>query len=246
MASVNRGTTERRRRFVFVLFAVVAIVGFTIYSQKQAGKQNKSIKPATVDQSSEGSKRLAIKTLGELAVKQRASREDYSRSMFGSGWASMDGCDTRNLILQRDLEKDLLDEDGCTVLSGVLLQDPYTNMKISFRRGRSTSSAVQIDHVVALSDAWQKGAQALTPEKRQMFANDPLNLLAVDGPANMEKGDGDAANWLPQKGYRCRYVARQIAVKLKYLLWVTRAEYSAMKRTLGTCPSQLLPVEEAP
>jgi hypothetical protein len=105
------------------------------------------------------------------------------------------------------------------------------------------SSKVQIDHVVALSDAWQKGAQQLTSEQRYQLANDPLELLAVDGQANTQKSDGDAATWLPpNKPYRCAYVARQVAVKQKYQLWITAAEHDAMQRVLSSCPSQLLPV----
>jgi hypothetical protein len=105
-----------------------------------------------------------------------------------------------------------------------------------------TSSAVQIDHVVALSDAWQKGAQALNANQRYGLYNDPLNLLAVDGPTNASKGDRDAASWLPpNKSYRCAFVARQIAVKLKYKLWLVSAEKTAMNQVLSTCPKQKLP-----
>ncbi len=97
--------------------------------------------------------------------------------------------------------------------------------------------------MVALSDAWQKGAQQLDEAKRAEFANDPLNLMAVDCPANNKKSDSDAASWLPpNKEYRCRYVARQIAVKAKYILWGDQAEKSAMQRQLGLCPGQVLPI----
>ena len=117
-----------------------------------------------------------------------------------------------------------------------LLHDPYTGKDIPFTRGQGTSEAVQIDHVVAMSNAWQTGAQQLTAEERTNFANDPLNLLAVDGPANQKKGDGDAATWLPpQKNYRCAYVARQIEVKARYRLWVTQPEKDAMLSILDTC-----------
>jgi hypothetical protein len=96
---------------------------------------------------------------------------------------------------------------------------------------------VQIDHVVALSDAWQKGAQKLSLATRTALANDPLNLLAVKGRLNSQKGDGDAATWLPPlKSYRCAYVARQVAVKAKYSLWVTVAEKAAIKGILDKCP----------
>ncbi len=111
-------------------------------------------------------------------------------------------------------------------------------------RGVQTSSAVQIDHVVALGDAWQKGAQRWSYDTRAEFANNPLNLLAVDGPANQQKGDSDAASWLPpNKAYRCAYVARQVAVKARYALAVTQAEHDAIQRVLQTCPSASAPTE---
>ncbi|OTA26365.1 hypothetical protein B9G54_05125 [Alloscardovia macacae] len=187
----------------------------------------------------------ALNVLATLAIKGRAPKTGYARTQFGSPWMDMDrnGCDTRNDILKRDLTGISTDakSHGCKVLSGTLA-DPYTGTTIAFTRGRSSSSAVQIDHVVALSDAWQKGAQQLDATRRQAFANDPYNLLAVDGPANMQKSDGDAATWLPpRKDYRCAYVARQIGVKAKYTLWVTQAEHDAMERVLSSCPSERVP-----
>lgn len=187
----------------------------------------------------------ALNVLATLAIKGRAPKTGYARTQFGSPWMDMDrnGCDTRNDILKRDLTGISTDakSHGCKVLSGTLA-DPYTGTTIAFTRGRSSSSAVQIDHVVALSDAWQKGAQQLDATRRQAFANDPYNLLAVDGPANMQKSDGDAATWLPpRKDYRCAYVARQIGVKAKYTLWVTQAEHDAMERVLTSCPSERVP-----
>lgn len=182
----------------------------------------------------------AAEALESLEVKGRAPKTGYERSQFGDGWADVGGCDMRNIILARDL-KDITKNDKCQVTSG-RLDDPYTGLTIVFQRGASTSDAVQIDHVVALSDAWQKGAQQLTSQLRQQLANDPLELLAVDGAANQQKGDGDAASWLPaRKEFRCQYVARQIAVKKKYQLWVTDAEKDAMKRVLAACPGQALP-----
>jgi len=122
------------------------------------------------------------------------------------------------------------------------LNDPYTATKIYFVRGVGTSNDVQIDHVVAVSDAWQKGAQKLSFSQRYSFYNDPLNLLAVDGPTNQRKSDSDAASWLPpNRKYWCSFIARQIAVKHKYKLWVTSAERDSMSRVLKTCPNQLVP-----
>ncbi|AGP31943.1 HNH endonuclease family protein [Corynebacterium terpenotabidum] len=179
----------------------------------------------------------ALATLDTLEVKGRAPKTGYDRAQFGQTWADVDrnGCDTRNDILARDLTDVVFKEGSCRVLSGVL-DDPYTGQRISFVRGEDTSADVQIDHVVALSDAWQKGAQQLTPERREELANDPANLLAVDGSANLQKSDGDAATWLPANtSFRCTYVSRQIEVKAAYGLWVTQAEKDAMVRVLGDC-----------
>lgn len=119
------------------------------------------------------------------------------------------------------------------------LTDPYTATTIAFVRGAATSSDVQVDHVVALSDAWHKGAQGWDETTRQAFANDPLNLLAVDGPTNAAKGDGDAATWLPPStAFRCDYVARQVSVKARYGLWVTETERAAIARVLGGCEGE--------
>jgi len=183
--------------------------------------------------------------LATLVIKGRAPRTGYVRDDFGQAWADVDrnGCDTRNDVLRRDLTRLTLKAGthGCLVLKGTL-PDPYTGSTINFVRGPATSNAVQIDHVVALSDAWQKGAQQWSQVRRTAFANDPLNLLAVDGPTNQRKGDGDAATWLPpRKAFRCAYVARQIAVKHRYGLWVTAAERDAMVRVLTACPGQSLP-----
>lgn len=177
--------------------------------------------------------------LESLAVKGRAPKTGYTRAQFGQTWADVNrnGCDTRNDILQRDLTNLSFKPNthDCVVLSGTLI-DPYSGTTINFVRGNVTSMEVQIDHVVALSNAWQTGAFKLSIEKRTEFANDPENLLAVQGRLNAQKGDGDAATWLPPlKKYRCTYVSKQIAVKAKYGLWVTAPEKAAMKTILAKC-----------
>jgi hypothetical protein len=183
----------------------------------------------------------ALQALETLEVKGRAPKTGYERSQFGDGWATKNGCDTRNSILNRDLT-DVILNDKCQVVSGTLA-DPYTATTIVFKRGASTSDDVQIDHVVALSDAWQKGAQLLDATTRETLANDPLELIAVEGKANQQKSDGDAATWLPSnKAFRCQYVARQVAVKQKYKLWVTSGEKEAISRVFTTCPNQSLPL----
>ena len=201
--------------------------------------------PAQAIRFSEATEVTASSVLSSLPVKGRAAKTGYTRAQFGQAWADVDrnGCDTRNDMLKRDLtdiEFKVKTRD-CVVLNGVLL-DRYSGETINFVRGNVTSMEVQIDHVVALSNAWQTGAFKLTLMQRAAFANDPMNLFAVKGRLNSQKGDGDAATWLPPlKSFRCTYVAHQIAVKAKYSLWVTPPEKEAMTRILTACPKQILP-----
>ncbi|MFR9802249.1 HNH endonuclease family protein [Pseudonocardia sp. RS010] len=190
----------------------------------------------------------AADTLATLPVKGRAPKTGYDRDEFGPSWSDIDrnGCDQRNDVLARDMTGETFKPGthDCVVLTGTLA-DPYTGRTIAFTRGQDTSNDVQIDHVVALSDAWQKGAQQLDVDARKRLGNDPLNLLAVDGPTNARKGDGDAATWLPpNRAYRCDYVARQVAVKAKYGLWVTQAEHDAVAGILAGCPGEPLPSDD--
>lgn len=226
----------RKRRIVVVAVSLL-ILSFTIVlNTPDLAKTISSSKPSKIQSVST----LAIDSLKNLIIKERASKTDYSREKFGTDWNSIGNCDTRNIILNRDLLNAVVD-DKCDVTSGVL-NDPYTGKNINFIRGADTSGDVQIDHVVALSNAWQTGAEQFTTQRRLTLANDPLELLAVDGNTNMQKSDGDAATWLPpNKLFRCQYVARQIAVKQKYNLWVTKPEHDAMIAVLNKCPNQLLP-----
>src|SRR5690606_14497964 len=150
----------------------------------------------------------ALAVLAGLDEKGRGPKTDYDRDLFS--WRDdMDrnGCDTRNDILRRDLTAITLKggTNGCIVQRGTL-DSPYSGDTVDFDRENST---VDIDHVVALSDAWQTGAASWDEQTRREFANDPLNLLAVESSLNRQKGDGDAATWLPPlKDYRCEYVAR--------------------------------------
>jgi hypothetical protein len=181
--------------------------------------------PATLDPAAASDAANALAQLESIPVKGRAPKTGYTRDEYGPAWADLDrnGCDTRNDILARDLSNEAFKPgtSNCVVVTGTLI-DRYTGTIISFERGQDIRSDVQIDHIVALSDAWQKGAQRLSAEKRKELANDPLNLMADNGPSNSAKGDRDAATWLPpNKAFRCEYVARQAAVKAKYGLWVT-------------------------
>lgn len=187
----------------------------------------------------------AMATLATLEIKGRAPKTGYDRSLFGESWTDdvavaggRNGCDTRNDILRRDLVDVVLKpgSNDCAVLRGIL-NDPYTGTTVEFVRG-PRSGEVQIDHVVALSDAWQKGAQQLDEVRRRDFANDPANLQATIGWVNQQKGDGDAATWLPPNAaYRCTFVTRIVDVKSNYGLWVTQAEYDAIAGVLAGCPA---------
>lgn len=175
----------------------------------------------------------------------------YDRERYFGGWAS-NGCGsatTRDTILARDL-KDAVKNPRCQVTSGTL-SDPYTGRTIRFRRGRNTSSAVQIDHVVALLDAWESGARDWDQTKRVQYANSPDVLLASDGPANMAKGSGLDVNgtalyrpqdsgapdvWMPDnKAYRCDYMAKRAAIKSKWGLTMTPREKQQTVSVLSQC-----------
>lgn len=229
---------RRRRTAAWIWVALVVLAAGAIV----AGTSSRAADPLADGTRTTHAPVGAQTSLAELAtleVKGRAPRTGFERDQFGQRWLDVDGngCDTRNDILARDLT-DVVRSGPCRVVSGTLV-DPYTGATIEFVRGQATSALVQIDHVVSLSDAWQKGAQQLSAQQRASFANDPMNLLAVDGTANAQKGDGDAATWLPSsKQFRCAYVARQVSVKAAYGLWVTRAEHDAIARVLAGCPGE--------
>lgn len=226
---------QTRKTLQLVLVTIAALVLAGNFIIKSLGDD---VAPA------EGAEGSALAVLDGITVQDAATKDGYDReSDFGSAWQDADdnGCDTRNDMLQRDLENiEFSAGETCEVATGIL-EDPYTGTTIDFERGES-SGDVQIDHVVALMNAWTTGAADWDKDKRVEIANDPLNLVASDGPANMGKGAKDAAEWLPDnQAYRCEYVARQIAVKAKYELWVTPAEHDAMEDVLTSCPSEPVP-----
>lgn len=188
--------------------------------------------------------RKAIDVLDTLDVADMDSSDGYAREIFGERWVDVDGngCNTRNDILGRDLTGITYTSNKyrCVVKSGEL-DDPYSGQQIHF--DRSQSDEVQIDHIVALYNAWRTGAQEMSEIDRIALANDPYNLIAVDGDTNYEKSDGDASRWLPaDEDFRCEYVARQIGVKARYNLWVTPKEKKALRTVLNTdCQGVELP-----
>ena len=180
--------------------------------------------------------------LAALPVKGWDRQTDFSRYRFGEPWSDdvnvefgHNGCNTRDDILRRDLTQLVVRPGTCYAQSGVLI-DPYTGESIAFVRGPDSSEAIQIDHVISLSDAWYKGARDWDEQRRRDFANDPRNLLAVGAKANFDKAFRDANAWLPPNpAFRCEFVARQIAVKAAYRLWVSANEKRAMAAVLDHC-----------
>ncbi|QIS02013.1 DUF1524 domain-containing protein [Nocardia brasiliensis] len=238
------------QRLVPIGLAIVTIIGLTYYYSNRADSPKANAQCDTgsgqvcAEAPASMPSRDALAMLDTIRVAGRAPKTGYTREQFGPAWSDNvsvpgghNGCGTRDDILQRDLvDVTFKDAKRCVVATGTL-NDVYTGRTIKFVRGPKTSDDVQIDHIIALSDAWQKGAQQLSADRRRDLANDPLNLQAVDGPTNQSKSDSDAASWLPpSKGYRCAYLTRQIQVKVAYQLWVTQPEKDAMTRELATCP----------
>ena len=206
-----------------------------LFDESAAESDNTNV-AVNINQGDE-SEPLATDILAKLEIKGRAPKAGYDREAFYNNWPSVEGCSLRQRIIKREFGETAV-LDGCNVISGSFV-DPYTGESKTFRTRSEISNGIQIDHVVALSNAWQTGAQYQTAEERRSLATDPLNLLAVDGAANQQKSDGDAATWLPKnKAFRCQYVARQVSVKYKYNLWVTQAEHDAIARILEKCPSE--------
>lgn len=230
----KRSYRYHKRRLAAIAAAIAALIGVIVANPNS---YEPVIEATTPEAAAEGL--LATTVLEKLAVKGRAPKTGYNREAFYASWPKIDGCSLRQRILKREFsDTATLDQDHCTVIAGEFTE-PYTGSYLIFQEKSQISKGLQIDHVVALSDAWQKGAQYLTAETRYEIATDPLNLLAVDASANQGKSDGDAATWLPpNKAFRCQYIARQISVKYKYGLWVTPAEHDAMARVLSACPSE--------
>ena len=185
---------------------------------------------------------IARQQLKKLEVRGWDRTSDFKRSQFGKAWSDdvdvefgRNGCNTRDDILRRDLQNLVVRSGTCYAQSGTLV-DPYSGVTIDFVRSPDTSNAIEIDHVVALADAWYKGARAWDPQRRLDFANDPRNLLAVSPKANFDKAFRDAASWLPpNEAFRCDFVARQIEVKAAYGLWLSAKEKKAMESVLSRC-----------
>lgn len=239
---------------VVVIAALVALIGYMTNGADNPFSSSQPTTPLVADQRYELTSdevATAENELASLVVAPKGSMDTYDREdQFGPAWTDKaegvamagNGCDTRNDILFRDME-DVVTEDDCTVLTGRLWNpfgvedNPYDHW-IDFERGQGTSMAVQIDHVVALGNAWVSGADQISQEQRIALANDPINLVAVDGPINGAKGDSNAAEWLPPNdSIHCFYAASQIQVKHKYDLTVTQDEHDVFSQLISECPA---------
>lgn len=224
----------RLRRIVFTIITLVS-VGIYLFSTP-ASYETIYTGPGSSPQDATS----ALSLLQKLEVKGRAPKTGYKRTEFYHGWPTIDGCSLRQRIIKRELG-DSAKLDGCNVISGEF-EEPYTGEYRTYHDRSAIAKGLQIDHVVALSNAWQTGAQYKEQSVRYQIATDPLNLLAVDGPANEQKSDADAATWLPaNKKFRCAYVARQVSVKYKYKLWITAPEKTAIEKVLANCPNEPAP-----
>lgn len=246
----------RYRRLTVTLLALIGIASFVAINAEYFDQEimpesiaseisgDANSDPAPFDQTDSSIREnnpdtpKALAVLNQLEIKGRAPKTGYTRLQFYKRWPDVDGCGLRQRIIKREFGETAKLDEKCNVIGGDFVE-PYTGEKMVFTTKSEISKRIQIDHVVALSDAWQKGAQNIDSDSRFRLATDPLNLLAVDGPANMQKSDGDAATWLPKnKAFRCQYVARQISVKHKYHLWVSQAEHDAMQNVLVKCPNE--------
>lgn len=184
---------------------------------------------------------------GIAVVPARIHRFDYRRAAFGDAWTDdndapggHNGCDTRDDILNRDLlDKTYVAIKRCPdAVAGGTLRDPYTNATIMFQRGARVGASVQIDHIVPLALAWDMGAYDWPLPKRVRFANDPANLLAVDGQANQDKGDSQPALWMPPNtAFWCQYGMQFIEVLRGYQLPVDEASAEILRNAAGSCPA---------
>lgn len=184
---------------------------------------------------------------GIAVIPVRIRGFDYRRAAFGESWTDdndapggHNGCDTRNDVLDRDLvDKTYVSIKRCpnAVATGTL-HDPYTNTTIAFVRGAQTGASVQIDHLVPLALAWDLGARNWIDELRVRFANDPANLLAVEGQTNQDKGDQAPSTWMPPNhAFWCQYAVQFAEVLRGYALPIDQASADTLREAAGTCPT---------
>jgi Protein of unknown function (DUF1524) len=233
--------TRTRLLWMAVVVAIAVVVAWQVVGS--SGERAQYVAQADIPTVAPGVDVLA----GIAEVPARIRGHDYRRDAFGDTWTDdnpapggHNGCDTRNDILDRDLiDKTYVSIKRCpnAVASGTL-HDPYTNATVPFVRGAQVGAAVQIDHIVPLALAWDLGARSWTDDMRVRFANDPANLLAVDGPANQDKGDKEPATWMPPNhAFWCQYAVQFANVLRGYGLAVDTPSAAVLRDAAATCPT---------
>jgi Protein of unknown function (DUF1524) len=232
-----------RNRLLWLALTVALAVVVAIQVTVTSNDRSDFVAEADIPTVAPGSDVLA----GIQEVPLRIRSYDYRRDAFGETWTDdnpapggHNGCDTRNDILDRDLvDKTYVSIKRCpkAVATGTL-HDPYTSATVAFVRGAQVGAAVQIDHIVPLALAWDLGARNWTDDMRVRFANDPANLLAVDGPANQDKGDHEPAVWMPPNhAFWCQYAMQFVAVLRGYGLPVDAPSVTVLRDAAATCPT---------
>jgi hypothetical protein len=231
-----------RRRLLWLLAIVAIAVLVAVQAAHSSIDRSHFIASADIPTVAPGVDVLA----GIAVIPLRIRGYDYRRDAFGDSWSDensapggYNGCDTRNDILDRDLvDKTYVSIKRCpTAVATGLLHDPYTNSDVAFTRGEQTGAAVQIDHIVPLALAWDLGARTWPDDLRLRFANDPANLIAVQGQANQDKGDREPGGWMPPNtAFRCQYAMQFIAVLRGYALPIDAPSAAALRDAASTCP----------
>jgi hypothetical protein len=239
------GAINNRRTLLWLSAAAVLalIVAYQVVTSTAGERSREFVARGDVPTVQPGTDVLA----GIALMPNRVHRYDYRRAAFGDAWTDdndapggHNGCDTRDDILNRDLvDKTYVAIKRCpdAVATGTL-HDPYTSTTIAFQRGAKVGEAVQIDHIVPLALAWDMGAYDWPSAQRLRFANDPANLLAVQGQANQDKGDSEPALWMPPNdAFHCQYAIQFIAVLRGYGLPVTAPSVPVLRRAAASCPT---------
>ncbi|MCW2520466.1 MAG: hypothetical protein JWR46_3085 [Mycobacterium sp.] len=228
---------------LWLVVAVMLAIVVAIQVVTASGRGDRFVADADVPTVAPGVDILA----GIPLIPIRVREHDYRRAAFGDAWTDdntapggHNGCDTRNDILDRDLvDKTFTAIKRCpTAVATGTLHDPYTNDTIPFTRGNQVGASVQIDHIVPLALAWDLGARDWSDDMRRRFANDPANLLAVQGQANQDKGDAEPADWMPPNhAFWCQYSVQFAAVLRGYALPIDDRSAVVLRDAATTCPT---------
>ncbi len=230
MGVMTRGSRQSRHRRtlprVLVLALLLAAVAAGTFPAAQAAASTRV-------------SGTALNLLGRLATRSEHGK-GYSRSKFQL-WidADGDGCDTRDEVLIAELKKPVRIGSGCRI---------YGGRWYSAYDGKWTTnpSTFDIDHVVALKEAWDSGAWNWTKARRRAYANDlgsGRSLRAVTASSNRSKSDRDPAQWLPPRSsFRCTYATQWVATKVRWHLAVNAAERRALRNVLVSCPARKITV----